>query len=56
MLDSGCQIPTSGTVSVNGFVMDFSENTCDNPTVTINGMGVPATLSLEDAVACSIGG
>ncbi|MBI5844773.1 MAG: Ig-like domain-containing protein [Deltaproteobacteria bacterium] len=34
-IDPNCGIPTSGTMTINGFALDFSQTTCENQTVLI---------------------
>jgi hypothetical protein len=50
-IDPVCGIPTAGGITVNAYSFDFSETTCENPTVTTTVKGIPVTLSLEDAMA-----
>lgn len=51
IIDPVCGIPTAGVITVNAYSFDFSETTCENPTVTTTVKGIPVTLSLEDAMA-----
>ncbi|ACL03572.1 hypothetical protein Dalk_1875 [Desulfatibacillum aliphaticivorans] len=54
-VDPACGIPNSGTISINGFVMDFSNTTCDDPTVVVYIRGVPVEMNLEDALNLVLG-
>ncbi len=51
VLSSECGIPTSGTLTIDEITLDFSETTCENPTVIVMVRGFPVTLSLEEAIA-----
>ena len=51
VIDPVCGIPTAGTITIDEYTFDFSETTCENPTVTTSIYGIPVTLSLEDAMA-----
>lgn len=51
VIDPVCGIPTAGTITIDEYTFDFSETTCENPTVTTTVHGIPVTLSLEEAMA-----
>lgn len=51
VIDQTCGIPTSGTITVNGLTFDFSQTTCENPTVQTTVHGIPFTMDLDDAIA-----
>ena len=51
-IDPTCGIPTSGTMTINGFPLDFSQTTCENQTVLITLPVVgQVPISIETAVA-----
>ena len=54
-VDPACGIPDSGTISINGLTMDFSNTTCDDPTVVVYVRGVPVEMNLEDALNLVLG-
>jgi hypothetical protein len=51
VIDPTCGIPTAGTITIDEYTFDFTDTTCENPTVTTTIRGIPVTLSLEDAMA-----
>ena len=51
VLDPTCGIPTDGTMVIDGTItFDFSETTCDDPTVIVMIGNFPVKMSLEDAL------
>jgi hypothetical protein len=48
-IDSECKLPTSGSLTVNGIQMSFSETSCDNPVVAGAINGFTFNISLEEA-------
>ncbi|MBI9074871.1 MAG: DUF1566 domain-containing protein [Desulfatibacillum sp.] len=51
VIDQTCGVPTGGTITVNSMTFDFSQTTCENPTVSTTVMGIPVTMNLDDAIA-----
>ncbi len=49
--DPTCGVPVSGSMTLNGIVLDFSQTSCDNPVVEVTINNFTFTLSLEDAIA-----
>jgi len=48
-IDHACGVPISGSLTVNGTELDFSNTSCDNPEADVTVKGITFTLSLEDA-------
>jgi len=48
-LDPECGLPTQGNMTINGFGIDFSETSCENPMVTVTLFGNEVELSVEQA-------
>jgi len=46
--DLACGIPTSGTITIDRMVIDFSDTTCENPEVTVIVFGMPIKMSLNE--------
>lgn len=52
VLDPVCGIPTAGTMVIDETItFDFSETTCDDPTVIVMIGNFPVKMSLEDALS-----
>jgi hypothetical protein len=46
-IDQTCGLPTSGSMTMDGIVLDFSTTSCNNPVVTVTMEGQTFNLNLE---------
>ena len=55
VIDPECGIPTAGTITIDGTTFDFSQTTCENPSVITTIHGIPVTVDLDEAMAMGQG-
>lgn len=56
-IDTACGLPNNGTLTFEGYTIDFSETTCDNPVATVTPPVGPAfTVNLKQAKDLLTGG